>query len=317
MSRIDELLDIYRKQGAAQRDADIAASDNSYDTQKQQTQGTYDRQIAETKGSYEDLYRENAVQKLINEREIAENMANSGLTDSGLNRTQQTAVQLSYANSKNKIDTNRQKAVDTLASSLADAISKIDASKLSAAENIRSSYENAWRSSAQETYNNELEAETARQKAAYDYQLEVYKQQLKQQQEAAKQNVIAVNGGLLRMGHGGTLADKNVSVIRQGEKTLYIDNVTGKKTTLDEKMNPYTGTINEDTENGVFSNGYQPNNYKGSKLTVYDAKAVQAPNGSGNLQSVWRAKNGKYYVWNGEENSYFEVVKKNGSWVAK
>ena len=94
-SRIDELYNEYKKLGTAQRDADIASSDKVYDTQKLQTQNTYNRQIDETSKAYEDLYDENAVQRLINEQEIAENMANLGLTDSGLNRTQQTAVQLS------------------------------------------------------------------------------------------------------------------------------------------------------------------------------------------------------------------------------
>lgn len=162
MDRQTELLEIYRRNGTPQMKADIAASGKVYDTQRQQTQNTYNRQIKDTNNSYEDMYRENAVQKLINEREIAENMADLGLTDSGLNRTQQTAVQLSYANSKNKIDTSRQKAVDTLAASLADAVSRIDANKLADAEKIRSSYESGWSSAAQSTYAKELEEQTKR-----------------------------------------------------------------------------------------------------------------------------------------------------------
>ena len=181
-SRIDELYNEYKKLGAAQRDADIAASDKVYDTQKQQTQNTYNRQIDETSKSYEDLYDENAVDRLVNEQKIAENMANLGLTDSGLNRTQQTAVQLSYANSKNKIDVTRQKAIDSLTASLADAISKIDTDKLSAAENIRSNYDKSWQSAAQSTYATELEEQTKQQKQYYDYTLKV----LEQQQKAEK-----------------------------------------------------------------------------------------------------------------------------------
>ena len=50
-SRIDELYNEYKKLGTAQRDADIAASDKVYDTQKQQTQNTYNRQIDETSKS--------------------------------------------------------------------------------------------------------------------------------------------------------------------------------------------------------------------------------------------------------------------------
>ena len=323
MSRLDELYGIFKNQQTAQRDADIAASGKSYDTQREQTQNTYNQQIRNTESSYEDLYRENAVQKFINEKEIAENMANLGLTDSGLNRTQQTAAQLSYANSKNKIDVNRRKAVDSLTLALANAISSIDTEKAQAAEKIRSSYESSWQSAAQSTYAKELEEETAQKKAEYDYNLKIYEKQQKAlekaQEEAAKRNVIWTDGGLLQKGHGGTLSDRHVDVIREVNsngaytgKTTYIDNITGKKTTMDSKRNPYTGTINPDTKNGVNANGYQPNNYKGAKLWVKDAKSIVV---HGNIQSVWTTGK-KNYVWDGEENAYFEVQLKNGEWVA-
>ena len=321
-SRIDELYNEYKKLGTAQRDADIAASDKVYDTQKQQTQNTYNRQIDETSKSYEDLYDENAVQRLVNEREIAENMANSGLTDSGLNRTQQTAVQLSYANSKNKIDVTRQKAIDSLTASLADAISKIDTNKLSAAENIRSSYDNNWRSSAQRTYATELEEETKRQKQAYDYSLNMYKQQqaaYQKQQQAEKEAsyVIKTAGGALSRNYTGSLKDNGVDVLYDTEKstTTYIDNNSGKKTTIPSNVNPYTFTVNPDTKNGVWDNGYQPNNIGGNKLKKVDTTPIR-----GRIQNVFnliKGHNTEYYVWDGEVNKYVQVVKSGGNWVIK
>lgn len=321
-SRIDELYNEYKKLGTAQRDADIAASDKVYDTQKQQTQNTYNRQIDETSKSYEDLYDENAVQRLINEREIAENMANSGLTDSGLNRTQQTAVQLSYANSKNKIDVTRQKAIDTLTASLADAISKIDTDKLSAAENIRSNYDNSWRSSAQSTYATELEEETKRQKQAYDYSLKMYEKQqaayekqLQAQKEASY--VIKTAGGALSRNYTGSLKDNGVDVLYDTENstTTYIDNNSGKKTTIPSNVNPYTFTVNPDTKNGVWDNGYQPNNIGGNKLKKVDTTPIR-----GRIQNVFnliKGHNTEYYVWDGEVNKYVQVVKSGGNWVIK
>lgn len=315
MDRQTQWLEIYRKNGTPQMNADIAASGKSYDTQREQTQNTYNQQIRNTESSYEDLYRENAVQKFINEKEIAENMANLGLTDSGLNRTQQTAAQLSYANSKNKIDVNRRKAVDSLTLALANAISSIDTEKAQAAEKIRSSYESSWQSAAQSTYAKELEEETAQKKAEYDYNLKLYEKQQKAlekaQEEAAKRNVIWTDGGLLQKGHGGTLSDRHVDVIRNGNKTTYIDNITGKKTTMDSNINPYTGEAAPDTKWGVNANGYQPNNYRGAKLRVYDEKSI---NVNGNWQSVWTTGK-KYYAWDGELNDYKEVKKVNGQWV--
>lgn len=322
-SRIDELYNEYKKLGTAQRDADIAASDKVYDTQKQQTQNTYNRQIDETSKSYEDLYDENAVQRLVNEQEVAENMANLGLTDSGLNRTQQTAVQLSYANSKNKIDVTRQKAIDTLTASLADAISKIDTDKLSAAENIRSSYDNSWRSSAQSTYATELEEQTKQQKQDYDYALKVLKQQQQAQKEASY--IIKTDGGALSYGYKGSLKDNGVAVYYEKDSkghlvTRYVDQNSGKTTTMGREVNPYsTGEPNKDLfTNGVydpskaFGNGYQPNNIKGDKLKKVGTIDLTAE--LGRTQNVFKTSDGKCWVWDSPSNSYAQVKKKGSGW---
>lgn len=331
MSRLTELYDIYKKQGTAQRNADVAASDKMYDTQRRQTQDTYDRQIKDTNNSYEDMYRENAVQRLINERKIAEDMAGLGLTDSGLNRTQQTATQLSYANSKNKIDVNRQKAVDTLTAALADAVSQIDANKIAAAEKIRSSYESGWQSAAQSTYNKELEEETQRQKNAYDYSIKLYEQRQKayeKQLRAEKENnyIIKANGGFLSYGYKGTLKDNGVAVYYETDSkgnpvTRYVDRNSGKSTTMARGVNPYsTGEINRDLldENGnydvkkAFSNGYQPNNIGGKKLVKVDT--IDLPE-VGRTQNVFKTPDGKYWTWNGSENKYAQLKRSGSGWV--
>ena len=112
---VGSIDDYYKKALEAtkeQQTADVNRVNTMSEQQKKSVNDIYNAKIDETDSAYEDDYRENAVQKLINEREIAENMANLGLTDSGLNRTQQTAVQLSYANTKGKIDRQKQAAVD-------------------------------------------------------------------------------------------------------------------------------------------------------------------------------------------------------------
>lgn len=306
MSRLTELYDIYKKQGTAQRDADVAASGKVYDTQRQQTQDTYDRQIKDTNNSYEDMYRENAVQKLINEREIAEDMADLGLTDSGLNRTQQTAVQLSYANSKNKIDVNRQKAVDTLAASLADAVSRIDANKLAAAEKIRSSYESSWNSAAQSTYAKELEEQTKQVEAS----IKAQKEQIAEQQKA--NYIIQTNGGTLRRSFTGSLKDNNVSVIydKTNKTTTYIDNNSGKKTTVASSVNPYTGNDNSELieEFGAFDNGYQPRGVRGHGKLL---RSVGRDTINGNMQNIFEAADASLWIWDGSINEY-RMVDING-----
>ena len=304
MKSLDEYKKELEKLYAASQAEDIAASDKKYETEKKLTTDQYNRQINETENSYEDLYRENAVQKLINEREVAENMANLGLTDSGLNRTQQTAVQLSYANNKNKIDTTRQKAVDQLTYSLADAISKLDTAKTEAAAGIKSNYASAIASGAQEMYNNAVEQERKYREAQLQAQLEAQKQALEYQaQQKANNYILQTSGGLLRRDFQGSLKDNNVDVIYNTDgTTTYVDNNSGKKTTIPSNMNPYKGTINKDTANGVFSNGYQPDNVNGVKLVSSGAKA----NINGNEQTVWKA-NGKYYLWSGKDNKYIQL----------
>ena len=306
MDRQTELLEIYRRNGTPQMKADIAASGKVYDTQRQQTQDTYDRQIKDTNNSYEDMYRENAVQRLINERKIAEDMAGLGLTDSGLNRTQQTAVQLSYANSKNKIDTNRQKAVDTLAASLADAVSRIDANKLADAEKIRSSYESSWNSAAQSTYAKELEEQTKRVEA----NIKAQKEQIAEQQKA--NYIIQTNGGTLRRSFTGSLKDNNVSVIydKTNKTTTYIDNNSGKKTTVASSVNPYTGNDNSELieKFGAFDNGYQPRGVRGHGKLL---RSVGKDAINGNMQNIFEAADASLWIWDGSINEY-RMVDING-----
>ena len=74
--------------------------------------------VLETNQAYQSAINMQNVQRLINERKISEAMSNAGLTDSGLNRTQQTATQLSYNNAVAQLEIEKQKKVDSLALAL-------------------------------------------------------------------------------------------------------------------------------------------------------------------------------------------------------
>ena len=310
MKSLDDYKKELEKLYAASQAEDIAASDKKYETEKKLTTDQYNRQINETENSYEDLYRENAVQKLINELEIAENMANLGLTDSGLNRTQQTAVQLSYANNKNKIDTTRQKAVDQLTYSLADAISKLDTAKTEAAAGIKSNYASAIASGAQEMYNNAVEQERKYREAQLQAQLEAQKQALEYQ---AQQKANTPYYKFLNTSYGDS------------GKQYTFETQDGKTRTFDEGINPYTGrkingyTSKQLDKYGVW-NGYQPkgvvvNGKDYGKATLADSLAV---NYQGHDKNVWMTKDtdGKtpiYWVWDDtyKGGSYVRVYKRN------
>lgn len=308
-----------KKSYAPQEAAALSANEQKYATEKKLTTDTYNRQIDETSKSYEDLYDENAVQRLVNEREIAENMANSGLTDSGLNRTQQTAVQLSYANSKNKIDVTRQKAIDTLTASLADAITKLDIEQNDNAATIKSNYAALASSGAQDMYNNAVKEETKRIKLAQA----AYEKQLQAQKEASY--IIKTDGGALSYGYKGSLKDNGVAVYYEKDSkghlvTRYVDQNSGKTTTMGREVNPYsTGEPNKDLfTNGVydpskaFGNGYQPNNIKGDKLKKVGTIDLTAE--LGRTQNVFKTSDGKCWVWDSPSNSYAQVKKKGSGW---
>lgn len=303
-----EYLDELKKAYSAQESEALAANDEKYALQKQLATDTYNRQINETEKSYTDLYRENAVQKLINEREVAENMANSGLTDSGLNRTQQTAVQLSYANQKGKIDTTKQQAIDTLAASLADSVAQLDIARSENAANIKDSYAALAADNAESLYKSALQEETKRIKAT----LEAQEKEQKSAQEA--NYIIKTNGGALNRNFVGSLKENGVSVFYNSNgTTTYVDNNSGKKTTMESGINPYAPEkgMHKDLldENGeydkskAFSNGYQPNNINGEGLKSTGAKITV----NGNTQNVWKANN-KFYFWDGAQNTYYQLT---------
>lgn len=158
-----------------QLDSTIANINSSAEQQKQSVQGIYDKNINDTNAAYEDSYRENAVQKLINEREVAENMANLGLTNSGLNRTQQTAVQLSYANNKASIDRQKQAQVYSFAQSLAAELANIETTRLSSIADVTNQNSQAAMQSAYELRNADL-----------DYNNSLYKAEIEAAQKAAE-----------------------------------------------------------------------------------------------------------------------------------
>lgn len=85
-----------------------------------------------------------------------------------------------------------------------------------------------------------------------------------------------------------------------GKAVFYMD---GKSYTFDAGVNPYTGTKNSDAKNGTFSNGYQPNNVNGKKLSKTDYQSDD----NGVMQNIYTTGDGHYWLWNGRLNKYEEV----------
>ena len=92
---------------------------------KNQEQAT-DYQIQATNQDYQIGYDNAAIQAEINKRQVANAMANAGLTNSGLNRTQQTAIQTARTNQENALTQQKTAAVSSLRQQLNDYKAQIN-----------------------------------------------------------------------------------------------------------------------------------------------------------------------------------------------
>lgn len=188
-------------------------------------------------------------------------------------------------------------------------ISDTKQNQLSTSLNLDSEYNNRYNNlysqiqqeKAREEAIRQWEAEIAEQQRQYNESLAYQKEQDRiAQQNWEKEYVLSKYNTYSSGGSGGyTLTNGN------GEQ------LSGSVT------NPYTGTRNKDAEKGTFSNGYQPNNVNGAKLSKsgYKVSDIFANSAYGSTgislanQSIWKA-NGKYYVWDGSIDDYIDVTSK-------
>ena len=192
-TRLEELTEQQKKLSSTAREKEKALVNTAADTNRQIVTDDYNAQIADTEQSYNELFDQNEVQKIINERQIAENMANMGLTDSGLNRTQMTAAQLSHSNNQAKINRQRQAAVDTLARAMNAQLAEIESNRAVNLQSIDSAYDKQAVSNATSIYNTEQEQETEKYKVGLD----AVNTAEKQYQDDYKQVLTAMTNGNL------------------------------------------------------------------------------------------------------------------------
>lgn len=154
-----------------------AAVDKSIEAQT----AIIEQQKAALPEAYRKLYDANAVQQLVGERQVAERMANLGLTDSGLNRTQQTALTLQRGNADADVRRQEREAAQKLEQQLLQIRTDAEAQKLQIAAsanadlatrqyetqaNLRNYYDTLAQNTATSRYNADVQAETERAKLA-------------------------------------------------------------------------------------------------------------------------------------------------------
>ena len=81
--------------------------------------------------------------------------------------------------------------------------------------------------------------------------------------------------------------------------------IDGKEVIRQAGANPYTGSVNPDSKNGTFSNGYQPDNIDGQKLSKYIENGLPVQDYmNGVKQNVWKTPDGSLWIWDGTQNKY-------------
>ena len=135
----------------------------------------------------------------------------------------------------------------------------------------------------------------------YDEQMALTKEQWAW--EKAQAAAGGGNGGGNNNGGGTGDSDFQKAVFsRVDDNGNYVFYIDGKERTYSPGVNPYTGTKNSDIKNGTFSNGYQPDNVGGKKLSKSGITDVV----NGVTQNVWQTSDGKLWIWDGTQNRYLE-----------
>ena len=173
-------VETYYKRNLAAMDEnlkrDLADNDTLYGNQAKVIKENYGLEIDTKNQAYDEDLRANEVQKFINMREVAENNANLGLTDSGLNRTQSTAVQLSASNNAAKIERDRNNMVRALEVEMNRYLTENENSRISSAASIQKGYEDSAMSAAVDQYKAETDAAAKATEAAIKAQTEASKE---------------------------------------------------------------------------------------------------------------------------------------------
>ncbi len=156
----------------------------------------------------------------------------------------------------------------------------------------------------------------AEEQRQFNEQMALSKQQYEDSKAAANSGGNGGNGG------NGGVSLENIPGINTTDASYFDDNgnfkkaeflgttqdgkssfrISGKTVVLDKGVNPYTQTYNGDCKNGTFSNGYQPNNVGGEKLSKSGIQDYM----NGVLQTVWKTPDGKLWIWDGTQNKYEE-----------
>ena len=162
----------------------------------------YQSQIEQLPGQYQKLYDTNAVQEIVNRRQVQETMANMGLTDSGLNRTQQTAIALQRGNADSAARLSQQQKTQELQDKIAQLIESGSAQKQQQEAAIRNNTSNWYNEMLNNLYNNAVQQGTSRYNAEQEAEAARVAAEAKAQQQQFENANTAVSAFVKLIGAG-------------------------------------------------------------------------------------------------------------------
>lgn len=130
----------------------------------------YQTQIEQLPAAYQKQFDANAVQELVGRRKVEEAMANMGLTDSGLNRTQQTALSVQRGNADAAARLEQQKKTQELQDVIAQLIAGGESQKQQQEAGVRSNTANWFNDALASSYNTAMQQGTSLYSAELDRQ---------------------------------------------------------------------------------------------------------------------------------------------------
>lgn len=145
----------------------------------------YQTQIEQLPAAYQKQFDANAVQELVGRRQVEEAMANMGLTDSGLNRTQQTALSVQRGNADAATRLEQQKKTQELQDKIAQIIEAGAAQKQQQEASVRSNTSNWFNDALAGSYN------TAMQQGTSLYNADLARAEQARQYDLSRQDALA------------------------------------------------------------------------------------------------------------------------------
>lgn len=234
------------------------------------------------------------VQNQIQAKNFKEYLVNSGRANSGIMPQYEMNRQNNLMRSLNDINSNQNLALADIGRRGTLANQTYNTGLQSANANIEANYLNNLLAQQQEAWNRDM------QQKQYDESVRQFNENLAMQQKKLEEEIRQYNE---------TLAWQKANASRGGSSGGGYSPKTKTSSLPNISTEYYQGPINADAQYGTFSNGYQPDNVNGQKLSK---TGVQIPVTSKNLQgqvtatvqNVWQTNDGTKYVWDGTRNKY-------------